>query len=194
MRHIVAVHPRACGEHSAAFADLPIPMNSVHPRACGEHCPSWFQWTRMKYGSSPRLRGTPMDQVLARELSCTVHPRACGEHSSACDISIISLKRFIPAPAGNTAIQWWWFHVSECYAVHPRACGEHTRHSPAAPCSRCPVHPRACGEHDRAAFTSFAGGLFRFIPAPAGNTYQRGNAGSNVIGYGSSPRLRGTPS
>ncbi len=111
------VHPRACGEHGdgclaplwgdgssprlrgtryrlaagqdsgrfipAPAGNTPPPPRSpsappVHPRACGEH--GEVRLGRfVQVGSSPRLRGTP--------------PSIPG---------ICSVKRFIPAPAGNT--------------------------------------------------------------------------------------------
>ncbi len=134
---IVAVHPRACGEHSAATASgttltgssprlrgtpsrlaaagivprfIPAPAGNtypsmvapsrppVHPRACGEHH-GRHRHRAVRAGSSPRLRGTPSPSRPIRRI-----------------------RRFIPAPAGNTR------HIGpgqERGAVHPRACGEH---------------------------------------------------------------------
>ena len=108
-------------------------------RACGEHLTQTFL-VYMITGSSPRLRGTP---------------EVYGD-------AIVSV-RFIPAPAGNTAIRRG---AGFCQPVHPRACGEH----PGAARTTSPVSgssPRLRGTHvnpvrDRAAE--------RFIPAPAGNT------------------------
>ena len=112
--------------------------SSVHPRACGERLCIHVSDVRTR-GSSPRLRGT-----------VEVHLR------------LLSLCRFIPAPAGNGAV------------------------APSPGCSST-VHPRACGERDfvAAALRSLSGssprlrgtGLLavvfhcdsRFIPAPAGN-------------------------
>jgi len=132
-----AVHPRACGEHACVGLALygvagssprlrgtlipardgqhgrrfiPAPAGNtgahcsrccraaVHPRACGEH-PKRIVGHDVLNGSSPRLRGTPRDRQRGQQL-----------------------RRFIPAPAGNTSSPTWnsWPH-----AVHPRACGEH---------------------------------------------------------------------
>ncbi len=124
-----------------------------------------------------------------------------GTHASSC-VSVRS-RRFIPAHAGNAR-------------------------SGRAPCPRAPVHPRACGERlceDSRAYC--AGGssprmrgtlvepyprriAVRFIPAHAGNAWQRPApsspspvhpracgerlryASSTICGSGSSPRMRGT--
>ena len=153
------VHPRACGEHAAPEPDrlsrrrfIPAPAGntrkqwsartpmSVHPRACGEHeRHGWQEYER--YGSSPRLRGTPGYRTRQR-----LRPR------------------FIPAPAGNT------FSRRPCRLtapVHPRACGEHSRCL--FICDRITgSSPRLRGTHQEG---ERAAGLLRFIPAPAGNTY-----------------------
>ena len=155
--------------------------NTVHPRVCGEH---WM----IKYchfygpGSSPRVRGTPV-------------PATHQPHRD----------RFIPACAGNTKTV---SSVRNCKPVHPRVCGEHffspfcallrsgssprvrgtpilklpriisqrfipacagNTSSPAWPRRLYSVHPRVCGEH--------------YMPKPCQNP-----------NYGSSPRVRGTPS
>ena len=112
-----SVHPRACGEHGtpAIFIKIaprfiPAPAgntkdprrrrngHTVHPRACGEHTMSKKPFTR-ELGSSPRLRGT---QVAG--------------------FYFLDLRRFIPAPAGNTKVDR---HAALQQSVHPRACGEH---------------------------------------------------------------------
>src|SRR5690606_14727340 len=73
------------------------------------------------------------------------------------------LRRFIPAPAGNTSIQ---VITALLPAVHPRTCGEHLgavsfsgyRHG-SSPHLRGTLERRLGG-----------GARQRFIPAPAGNT------------------------
>ncbi len=175
------VHPRACGEHSPfprPFFDrvgssprlrgtppfdarersfrrfIPAPAGNtsssyvttekytVHPRACGEHVGQQLL-RAIAGGSSPRLRGT--QPLLVR---------------------ILSLMRFIPAPAGNTV----FFSVVWRYqAVHPRACGEHyVAHADSE---------GANGSSPRLRGTLTGGGsysdIYRFIPAPAGNTCRR---------------------
>ncbi len=116
------VHPRACGEHlSAEFLILaptgssprlrgtlveavdpllgrrfiPAPAGNtrlafvrtqpgtVHPRACGEHLQRDGR-RGIGVGSSPRLRGTHIKRFRA-----------------------MTVQRFIPAPAGNTAARPW---------------------------------------------------------------------------------------
>ena len=69
-----------------------------HPRACGEH---WLAARRVerRAGSSPRMRGTPLHDLVFR-----------------CQRGII------PAHAGNTSIGRSKFRSSW---DHPRACGEH---------------------------------------------------------------------
>ena len=194
------VHPRACGEHAyrrfryaadpgssprlrgtlrlpilhaPIYRFIPAPAGntlqyrrtlahtSVHPRACGEHrhSKSLVQETD---GSSPRLRGTHLDRVSDQ-----------------------SYYRFIPAPAGNT--NQLATHHATYFGSSPRLrgtpsiyCLEHSTKS---------VHPRACGEHAlkflqpssligssprlRGTLTFERGvpAIFRFIPAPAGNTW-----------------------
>jgi len=156
-----------------------LSAQTVHPRACGEH-PRPGGRTRFLIGSSPRLRGTPS-------------PRA------AC----IETKRFIPAPAGNTA---WARHPPSAGAVHPRACGEHLDRVTVVR-NEAGSSPRLRGTRLKRATGSTT---CRFIPAPAGNTGQRVrqragravhpracgehviNAGDRLPRTGSSPRLRGT--
>ena len=152
---------------------------SVHPRACGEHLRAG-PIVRMRGGSSPRLRGTPLSP----------YPD-------------INRRRFIPAPAGNTDARC---PAAPAGSVHPRACGEHRKgwsgHRHDAGSS-----PRLRGTHLKPAKHDAPR---RFIPAPAGNTLTPlleykpaavhpracGEHGSNpaahAVGGGSSPRLRGT--
>ena len=152
---------------------------TVHPRACGEHF-SVRGFAASGCGSSPRLRGTPFYGRTAR-----------------------TGRRFIPAPAGNTARR------SSSFAgrsVHPRACGEHILPTSSRPLAfgssprlrGTPARPRAAVRPNR------------FIPAPAGNTPRfpgkrvvyavhpracgehRGESRLGALQGGSSPRLRGT--
>ena len=176
----------------------------------------------MRFGSSPRVRGT-------------LHPHRSGR----------SRRRFIPACAGNAQHTRRPIPIA---AVHPRVCGERqagahllARQSGSSPRVRgthtvvgvawigqrfipaCagnaksiagnapaqPVHPRVCGE--RAGFVSSAIALLRFIPACAGNAsvptlcVTAATVHPRVCGErlpspcsgsgstGSSPRVRGTP-
>ena len=153
---------------------------AVHPRVCGE----LFQFgvvMRSFYGSSPRVRGTPVGVPPA-----------------------ISLPRFIPACAGNS--RRLPLPPSDP-SVHPRVCGElrasssttksfagssprvrGTRSAVSGAIGSRPVHPRVCGElrPGQAATRSASGssprvrgtprrirpGISRgrFIPACAGNS------------------------
>ena len=70
----------------------------VHPRTCGEHYLNKV-YEYFTGGSSPHLRGTRTNQFR-----------------------IDRHERFIPAPAGNTAMRTPMVDVP---SVHPRTCGEH---------------------------------------------------------------------
>ena len=82
--------------NSLSHAGL-IHADSVHPHACGELVDIGVP-VGTKYGSSPRLWGTP----------------SCCERSGG-------FIRFIPTPVGNSAC-----HPGRNWriAVHPHACGE----------------------------------------------------------------------
>ena len=151
----------------------------VHPRACGERAmPCAF--SLYSTGSSPRLRGTPCERLLA-----------------------LAGRRFIPAPAGNARDVSM---ISYPRTVHPRACGERGgdkyllyKHTGSSPRLRGTLAGAAAGRVGR-----------RFIPAPAGNAkYRRKPVVVEAVhpracgerrtlahwasqNYGSSPRLRGT--
>ena len=131
-------------------------------------------------GSSPRLRGTHVDN----------------------DADGVA-PRFIPAPAGNT-LTGGLSVVSP--SVHPRACGEHATR-PLFSSSNSGSSPRLRGTpFSRRPINS----NYRFIPAPAGNTFEISFKSSSIAVHpracgehqagkhlgelfaGSSPRLRGT--
>ncbi len=112
---------------------------TVHPRTSGEHaaplCPP-----PPRAGSSPHERGTLRSSVGRR-----------------------SLRRFIPARAGNTPI---WSSSTPATSVHPRTSGEHLK--------RLPMSRAASGSspHERGTqpLTLHCMVFLRFIPARAGNT------------------------
>ena len=173
---------------------------AVHPRACGEHSAP-EQAEQRQVGSSPRLRGTrpiansiisasrfipaPAGNTASlgmRQRHQAVHPRACGEHGlkvptlPMADGSSPRLRgtlrlakpaagfvRFIPAPAGNTITSP---SSSSMPSVHPRACGEHRKRVASAFCRR--------GSSPRLRGTPTSHLAYQlscwFIPAPAGNT------------------------
>ena len=160
------------------FHRLPVDT-AVHPRACGERDESARSMTG-RFGSSPRLRGTPLPFIPY----------------FICD-------RFIPAPAGNACGSK---PAIIRRSVHPRACGERPAtaapwHWPtgSSPRLRGTPRPGTRRRRDR-----------RFIPAPAGNAVRTEPASSQSAvhpracgerqqyqhwdndKYGSSPRLRGT--
>ena len=133
-------------------------------------------------GSSPRVRGTLFD---------------AGRTHGA--------RRFIPACAGNAAST-----MTSCplFSVHPRVCGERVR-LVVAHSSFSGSSPRVRGTRPRC---PRAAAPARFIPACAGNAApvslgkpfcavhprvcgERDEEGEALLlGAGSSPRVRGTPS
>ena len=168
----------ACAGNTMVLPEQ-VPPTSVHPRVCGEHVrPNPDKSGR--YGSSPRVRGTPRNPRTLR-----------------------AQYRFIPACAGNTAECQ---SRQGSNPVHPRVCGEHNRMAPNPPPSTG-SSPRVRGtrlggwRHRRPS---------RFIPACAGNTKACRRIGTptpvhprvcgehstrsraNAVPNGSSPRVRGT--
>ena len=118
---------------------------TVHPRVCGEHLERAGElW--INYGSSPRVRGTPM---------------LVGLESSG--------RRFIPACAGNT---YWESQRQSALTVHPRVCGEHVASAHQRPGS-AGSSPRVRGTPFIDRRTDLT---LRFIPACAGNTAHRRTA------------------
>ena len=86
----------ACAGNALLFVDQ-IAHDAVHPRVCGEriHLSSDLP---PDYGSSPRVRGTPVITSIAS-----------------------TINWFIPACAGNaSAVK----SNSTSISVHPRVCGE----------------------------------------------------------------------
>ena len=196
---IPPVHPRVCGEHHAARR-IP-PPKTVHPRVCGEHashCTAAVAEQRFipacagntvsrssivssLNGSSPRVRGTPVQLAPERVYywfipACagntrpgnrrpapdTVHPRVCGEHQNRC-APHPARHRFIPACAGNTRTP---HDLRPFDSVHPRVCGEHSSRIQPMPGTRG-SSPRVRGTRRPAARRRAS---CRFIPACAGNT------------------------
>ena len=112
---------------------------TVHPHACGEHSIPTIRICRLS-GSSPRLWGTPVNNV-----------------------SIVPTWRFIPTPVGNTESPVVPTHD---HPVHPHACGEHLIAS-VAKYTRDGSSPRLWGTLMQN--PEIIEGL-RFIPTPVGNT------------------------
>ena len=111
----------------------------VHPRVCGEHCHVHGPGV-CAFGSSPRVRGTPI--VLYKDRR---------------------LNRFIPACAGNTPTDAINFVIT---SVHPRVCGEHLQKGE-RPFVVGGSSPRVRGTRLGGANRPHCS---RFIPACAGNT------------------------
>ena len=152
---------------------------SVHPRAGGER--------RLETAAIiPHLRFIPARAGNARtdglgRRQSPVHPRAGGERTRRCSTRFAVLgssprgrgtrspderdcpeHRFIPARAGNA------LYISSTFVntpVHPRAGGERIRCAPAS-APRLGSSPRGRGTLTRTASPT---GIFRFIPARAGN-------------------------
>ena len=161
------------------FVIVRIAFCAVHPRVCGEHM-IHGNMDPTKFGSSPRLRGTLLISSNAG-----------------------SLRRFIPAFAGNTRTP---AKSAASMAVHPRVCGEHEALRNGSP-DIYGSSPRLRGTHTPRFRSRSAS---RFIPAFAGNTkhLQVSNSPAPVhprvcgehscapprpsAARGSSPRLRGT--
>ena len=111
----------------------------VHPRACGEF-KSLLDRCIHGDGSSPRMRGIPLDYEQTR-----------------------AVWRFIPAHAGNSTRPRRAHGIA---SVHPRACGEFSR-SKAGCGPQRGSSPRMRGIHG---VTGRATVARRFIPAHAGNS------------------------
>ena len=155
------------------------PQKSVHPRRRGEHANRGGN-TVGCHGSSPQARGT-----------------------RPCRLSNQPRRRFIPAGAGNTLLQ---YPTGSGRAVHPRRRGEHVR-IPSGFAYHGGSSPQARGTRSLGGSESPEN---RFIPAGAGNTWvcrmrsgswpvhprRRGeHATSNPLTpllIGSSPQARGT--
>ena len=150
-----------------------------HPRVCGEHFRALHLPGTLR-GSSPRVRGTQIDELLA-----------------VLDVGII------PACAGNTQTNGSWIRE---FGDHPRVCGEHDEHRERHG-DEVGSSPRVRGTRQPARLRR---GRHRIIPACAGNTPWRSARPSadgdhprvcgehavpvtcNDPSLGSSPRVRGT--
>ena len=73
-------------------------LDEDHPRGCGEHN-TWYWIWFSTLGSSPRMRGAPVDQGAYAQV-----------------------RRIIPADAGST---WAGHTCIDAGQDHPRGCGEH---------------------------------------------------------------------
>ena len=230
----------ACAGNSRSWRSGPWRC-AVHPRVCGELSAA-CRGTMAVNGSSPRVRGTRRSPVPRTGLprfipACagnspaapaaisrsSVHPRVCGELSAVAHRSRLAHgssprvrgtprdriaggrhRRFIPACAGNSPARGGAHGI---HAVHPRVCGELPAEPPAV-AVYTGSSPRVRGtRRDLDPVLLQA----RFIPACAGNSGARASTSARrtvhprVCGElqrtaartstlaGSSPRVRGTP-
>ena len=168
----------ACAGNAALSRGSPRAL-SVHPRVCGERHGSSYRCASC-IGSSPRVRGTPLDQAGPRDRrrfipACAgnantsqtsasglaVHPRVCGERIGAGRM-ILPSSGSSPRVRG-TPLQDWPSRPRHRFIP---ACAGNAYH-PHSPISSAPVHPRVCGE-------------------------RLSQQGAQPLLAGSSPRVRGT--
>ena len=194
--------------------------SSDHPRVCGEHCAAIFTALAIA-GSSPRVRGTPLQKPILRHQGGIIP--ACAGNTPLCTVRVTGawgssprvrgtlcpcrknhyVTGIIPACAGNTPRPR---HVGRMGRDHPRVCGEHASAvSTASPSSGS--SPRVRGTLLAQVRVRGEGGI---IPACAGNTMtsrcparsawdhprvcgeHHGEQRVHDRGKGSSPRVRGT--
>ena len=152
---------------------------TVHPRVCGEHVKGKPQ-PRLILGSSPRVRGTSINQdllgIIVRFIpacagnmpqaprpciAASVHPRVCGEH--------LQTRALVALLIGSSPRVRGTSTHNECnnrvYRFIPACAGNMSSLPPLE--AIIPVHPRVCGEHRTK----------QRLPSPSS---------------GSSPRVRGT--
>ena len=172
----------------------------VHPRAGGEHSEMAFE-RMLRIGSSPRGRGTL--RWLANSTGYLRFIPARAGNTVHRSRMVRRMRRFIPARAGNT-------HTTFCIRAH--TTGSSPRGRGTRPDLRREIRstrfiPARAGNTSR---SRVQGLRDRFIPARAGNTGPRcrwaaptvhpraggehaeRGPGPVIMGYGSSPRGRGT--
>ncbi len=134
-----SVHPRVCGEQEAGAHEW-SPAKRFIP-ACAGNSPINLGWHLHPTGSSPRVRGTDLS-----------------------DLMVTSQDRFIPACAGNSSAVV--LRIPASSGSSPRVRG--TACGPLSGISPTPVHPRVCGEQRIS--SKLDARCIRFIPACAGNS------------------------
>ena len=106
---------------------------SVHPRACGEHLAAWSTSSRVNCARTvihrfiPARAGNtwgPIEAIGSWTLDGS-SPRVRGTRHTRHESRVL---RFIPARAGNTRHRAPSSGARPC-PVHPRACGEHGWHT-----------------------------------------------------------------
>ena len=170
--------PAGAGNRTAM--DVQTPEASVHPRGCGEQ---WchHQGDVQAFGSSPAGAGNSGHGRWCDIYTPGSSPRVRGTVRNA--NSLRCAFRFIPAGAGNRAVQR---ARRQPRSVHPRGCGEQE--------TDCLHVVHGAGSSPRVRGTARLAGAARddprFIPAGAG---EQGSAtGATTAPVGSSPRVRGT--
>ena len=131
--------PAHAGNSHGRFSEDVRP--SVHPRACGELFADFAQ-SIVADGSSPRMRGTPQASPHPIASVTGSSPRMRGTRMVRSPEA--SRNRFIPAHAGNSehnqtlsnkwagssprmrGTRYGDLHAFRVHTVHPRACGELT--------------------------------------------------------------------
>ena len=130
-----------------------------HPRACGAHTVQAIS-VSILLGSSPRMRGSPFDNIRSQAAAGIIpahagltfasrrfsapsrdHPRACGAHSMAeksARLSWGSSPRVRGSPSSTRA-------STMPSGIIPAHAGLTCRPCPC--CRRSRDHPRACGAH-----------------------------------------------
>ena len=209
----------ACAGNSVADSRRALRW-SVHPRVCGELVSRRLR-TSSTAGSSPRVRGTrqPFAHCALRHrfipacagnsISClaptptmTVHPRVCGELTTATQAGG-TVTGSSPRVRGTRSGDW---PSTGWRTVHPRVCGE-LKIPPLGDIDSPGSSPRVRGTRQN---RERRNGQNRFIPACAGNSILRTfcrlsitvhprvcgelrhGAMAELLGPGSSPRVRGT--
>ena len=214
------VHPRACGEQVVS-AVLMVDPDGSSPRLRGTGLADAGGSIVCRFIPAPA--GNRVESPTGGA-GGSVHPRACGEQTvtnqtthhpygssprlrgTVVETGILPFHiRFIPAPAGNSSKGP---RSSLGASVHPRACGEQ-RNILWFVAGQLGSSPRLRGT---GLTLGVQIGMFRFIPAPAGNRSRRSTrrptrtvhpraCGEQIddptdpgSAVGSSPRLRGTVS
>ena len=143
-RHLRGHRAPVAGIIPACAGNTPVRLSPAgspwdHPRVCGEHA-SHGKEKGMDWGSSPRVRGTPLVPGIAGNRRGIIpacagntpgccsppghsrdHPRVCGEHPP---LSILSTEPLGSSPRvrGTRACETW---SARSGRDHPRVCGEH---------------------------------------------------------------------
>ena len=178
-----AVHPRVCGE-LGALRGSSGGLRRFIP-ACAGNSRRWRRSPRGVFGSSPRVRGTQLQEAVRLEklrfipacagnssaaatsaFRSAVHPRVCGELGASCATTCAgcgSSPRVRGTPLRALGVRRQRRFIPAC-------AGNSVRGEPVAPVARAvlPVHPRVCGE-------------LSCVPS------------ASMCPSGSSPRVRGTP-